>query len=133
MTYVHLLQKTSFLPTIQSADIEQGDIVDPDYTEYDAQLDDILPTKKKIVYDTWLIMAILAQLIGGAGQAIFLPIFISTLTRPSGTGEYFVFFIESSLFNLPFGIACIYEWRKGILTIDMMKKYMEISAKVRTM
>jgi len=75
-----------------------------------------------------LLFSIIGQIVGGIGQGIFLPVFISTLTHSSSgsTGAYFVYFMMSTLFNIPFGIGCVIDWYRGKLTYAMMKKHFGI-------
>ena len=65
----------------------------------------------------------IGQCLGGIGQGMFLPLFIGTFDNNSqgSTGAYFVFFMMSALFIGPFGLASIFDWYTGKLTINMIK------------
>lgn len=72
------------------------------------------------------------SVVGGVGQGIFLPLFISTFTATTcdpkeggriETGSYFVLFIMSSVFNFPFAIGCALDYRNGTLQSWMIKKH----------
>lgn len=90
---------------------------------------------KKIAIKTqsqWKYMVVtFLCIIMAVGQGILLPLFISTFTKTTcndniENSSYFILFIMSSLFNLPYVIGCIYSYYKKTLTKEMMIKYWKI-------
>ena len=74
-----------------------------------------------------IIVSSIGQCVGGIGQAIFLPIFINTFSDNTNgsTGSYFVFFMMSALFIIPFGLLSLMDYYFfKTLTIDMIKSHL---------
>ena len=74
-----------------------------------------------------IIVSSIGQCLGGIGQAIFLPIFINTFSDNTNgsTGSYFVFFMMSGLFIIPFGMFSLIDYYVfKTLTKDMIKSHL---------
>lgn len=75
-----------------------------------------------------LFLKVILSVSSNVGQAVFLPLFISTFAKAScqngiATGAYFILFIMSFLFNFPFLIGCVRDYYYGDLKIEHLKTF----------
>lgn len=79
-------------------------------------------------FDCDLFLKIILSVSSNVGQAVFLPLFISTFAKAScqngiSTGAYFILFIMSFLFNFPFFVGCVRDYYYGDLKIEHLKTF----------
>lgn len=91
----------------------------------------LLPKPKEYETNNYaLLFPCIISILFNVGQAVFLPLFISTFFKNScsggfSTGPYFILFIMSFLFNIPFLIGCVYDqYNKNDLNVQNFVKYL---------
>lgn len=71
-------------------------------------------------------VACLVLLVAGVGQGMLLPLLLEATVEDNGEhNTYFVYMWVSFLFVVIYGIASYYDYKKGTLTMDMMKQYVK--------